>query len=118
MTGRVGRQTWRFMACAAHKNDARIGELSVRPAIGPKRTIQRYHYSSQDGSGETSSRRTVTSTSTLGSTLKFTSVVEGKDIPFDEFKGKAVLVVNTASLCGCVMKRFDIMICLSIMSHV
>ncbi|CAM9369574.1 unnamed protein product, partial [Sphacelaria rigidula] len=36
----------------------------------------------------------------IGSTLRFKSIVEGKAIPPEQFRGKAVLVVNTASLCG------------------
>ncbi|CAN0424766.1 unnamed protein product [Ectocarpus sp. 13 AM-2016] len=36
----------------------------------------------------------------LGSKLAFKTIVDGKPMPPDEFEGKAVLVVNTASLCG------------------
>lgn len=36
----------------------------------------------------------------IGSTLRFESIVEGKAMPPEQFRGKAVLVVNTASLCG------------------
>lgn len=39
---------------------------------------------------------------TLGSTLRFSSLADGKEISPRNFYGKAVLVVNTASLCGCV----------------
>lgn len=36
----------------------------------------------------------------LGPTLNFKTIVDGKPITPQEFEGKAVLVVNTASLCG------------------
>ncbi|CAM9505518.1 unnamed protein product [Ectocarpus sp. 12 AP-2014] len=36
----------------------------------------------------------------LGSKLVFKTIVDGKPMPPDDFEGKAVLVVNTASLCG------------------
>ena len=36
----------------------------------------------------------------IGSTLRFKSIVDGRLMVPEEFVGKAVLVVNTASLCG------------------
>lgn len=36
----------------------------------------------------------------LGSKLAFKTIVDGKPMPPGDFEGKAVLVVNTASLCG------------------
>lgn len=36
----------------------------------------------------------------FGSMLRFGTIVEGKEMLPEEFEGKAVLVVNTASLCG------------------
>lgn len=38
--------------------------------------------------------------SPLGSALHFKSIVDGKAMPAEEFEGKPVLIVNTASLCG------------------
>ncbi|CAN0507790.1 unnamed protein product, partial [Laminaria digitata] len=35
-----------------------------------------------------------------GSALRFKSIVDGRAMVPSEFEGKAVLVVNTASLCG------------------
>lgn len=36
----------------------------------------------------------------LGSVLRFKTIVDGKPMVPDDFEGKAVLVVNTASLCA------------------
>ena len=36
----------------------------------------------------------------IGSALRFKTIVDGKPMVPEDFEGKAVLVVNTASLCG------------------
>lgn len=36
----------------------------------------------------------------VGSTLRFETIVDGDPITPESFEGKAVLIVNTASLCG------------------
>lgn len=36
----------------------------------------------------------------VGSTLSFETISGGEPLPPEQFEGKAVLVVNTASLCG------------------
>lgn len=38
----------------------------------------------------------------IGSALRFKTIVDGKPMVPEDFEGKAVLVVNTASLCGWV----------------
>ncbi|CAN0210085.1 unnamed protein product [Ectocarpus sp. 6 AP-2014] len=53
--------------------------------------------------GEQAGRGAAAETGTaipLGSKLAFKTIVDGKPMPPDDFEGKAVLVVNTASLCG------------------
>ncbi|CBJ33543.1 Glutathione peroxidase [Ectocarpus siliculosus] len=60
--------------------------------------------SSEGGDGgEQAGRGAAAETGTaipLGSKLAFKAIVDGKPMPPDDFEGKAVLVVNTASLCG------------------
>lgn len=53
-----------------------------------------------DEGGDAAAADAAVPTIALGSKLSFKTIVDGSPMRPEEFEGKAVLVVNTASLCG------------------
>lgn len=103
-------QLLHLVFCAQRQCTFHAGRSSPVAHALKRRILPRHCTSSQSDNSGTGETKTST-TSTLGSKLKFTSIVERKQMSSRDFEGKAVLVVNTASLCGCVNQEIQHAVC-------